>query len=99
MIDDLVREYLSYLRVERGCSPRTVEAYAHDLALYGRYLAQLGVERIAEVDRAQLAGFEGHLFESGLAPSSIKRRMSSVRGFTATSRARAIRGATRPMPW
>ena len=30
---DLAAEYIAYLRIERGSSPRTIEAYEADLSL------------------------------------------------------------------
>lgn len=39
-MDSLVSEYLSYLRIERGSSPRTVEAYTRDLRDFCDFLAQ-----------------------------------------------------------
>lgn len=77
----MVDEYLAYLRVERGSSPRTVEAYAHDLRDYEAYLEGLGVSDPAEVDRDVIMGYERHVADTGLAPTSIRRRMSAVRGF------------------
>lgn len=35
-MDELYREYLAYLRVERGSSPLTVSAYAADLKDYAQ---------------------------------------------------------------
>ena len=57
-IRELIREYLSYLRIERGASPLTVKGYEHDLALYEQHLADAGVTELAEVDRAAVLGFE-----------------------------------------
>ncbi len=39
-MDDLVKDYLAYLRVERGSSPLTVEAYAFDLEMYLTFLLE-----------------------------------------------------------
>lgn len=75
------REYLSYLAVERGSSPHTVEAYGRDLARYVSWLADLGV---TEPDDVTLPIIEGHvaaLVEVGLAPSSVERAVSAIKGF------------------
>lgn len=76
----LTSEYLVYLRIERGSSPRTVEAYARDLSDYVDYLSSRGVGEPDEVDRSVLLGYEASLVERGYAPSSVKRRISVVKG-------------------
>ena len=74
-------EYLSYLAVERGCSPNTIDAYGRDLTRYVAWLAERGVtspdEVILELVEAHVAG----LSESGLAASSVERTASAVKGF------------------
>lgn len=76
----LVAEYLSYLRIERGSAPRTVEAYERDLGDYLSYLEQAGVEGADDVTREILLGYETALHERGYAASSVKRHVSVVKG-------------------
>ena len=74
-------DYLGYLSIERGSSENTVEAYGRDLR---RYLAYLAGEGITEPDEVTTAAVEGHiraLEEAGLAPTSIERAVSAVKGF------------------
>lgn len=77
---DLASEYVAHLRIERGSSPRTVEAYERDLADYVDFLASKGVDAVDEVDRRLLLDYEASLVERGYAPSSVKRRVSVVKG-------------------
>lgn len=81
MIEGLISEYMAYLRVERGCSAHTIEAYARDLGAYASYLEEEGVSDVARIDRSHLAAFEAGLSAQGYAPASVKRRMSVVKGF------------------
>ena len=53
-IDRAIDEYLSYLRIERGSSPLTVEAYSADLADYASFLDEVG---IADVQRIRQGTF------------------------------------------
>ena len=78
---DATREYLNYLAVERGSSPRTVEAYGRDLARYADWLAAAGVTEPDDVTRDQVEGFVAALSEVGLAPASVERALSAVKGF------------------
>ncbi len=81
MLDPLVREYLTFLRVERGCSPLTGEAYGHDLREYASFLAERGVADPSAIDRALIVEYEAALVKAGMAPTTVKRRISVLKGF------------------
>lgn len=76
----VVAEYLSHLRIERGSAARTVEAYERDLVDYLAFLDSVGISDIDAITRKTLLGYESQLLERGYAPSSIKRRVSVVKG-------------------
>lgn len=80
-MDELVREYLDYLRIERGSSPLTVEAYANDLRDYTAFLKGKCISGVDEIERGTVASFEADLFSRGYAASSIERRISVLKGF------------------
>jgi len=67
------------LAVEDGLSPRTLEAYASDLAQLRAHLATRGVDALAQLGRDDLTSFAHALDERGLAPSSRARMLVSVR--------------------
>ena len=77
---DLVREYLSYLRVEKGLAKNSVESYAGDLA---RLIAWADGAKlnVIELNRKDLRGFIADLSRESLSPTSIRRIVSAVRGF------------------
>jgi integrase/recombinase XerD len=74
-------EYLGYLRVERGSSSNTIEAYGRDLNRYIDYLAGSGVTEPDEVGRPLVEDYVGALCALGLAVSSVERGVSAVKGF------------------
>ncbi|OUO90104.1 recombinase XerD [Gordonibacter sp. An230] len=76
----MVREYLVHLRIERGCSPLTAQAYRVDLADFSSFLDGRGVARLADVDRETVVDYEADLIERGYAASSIDRRVSAIKG-------------------
>lgn len=88
-MEDLVEEYLSYLRVERGSSPLTVRAYGHDLALYVEYLTdpQYGfsrapLARFDDVERADIISYEEYLLnEKNYSATSLSRALSTLKSF------------------
>lgn len=81
MLEPLVREYLTYLRIERGCSPHTSEAYGRDLAGYVAFLEGRSIADVSAISRATLVDYEADLVHQGLAPTTVKRRMSVLKGF------------------
>lgn len=74
-------DYLSYLSVERGSSPRTVESYGRDLK---RYLEFLEGREAADPDlivRDDVVAYVEELGRRGLKPASIERAVSAIKGF------------------
>ena len=65
---DPISEYLTCLRIERGRSPRTIEAYGRDLADYASFLERNRLGSVVDADRAALAAYEADLSERGFAP-------------------------------
>lgn len=73
-----VDAYLLRLRTERGCSPRTLDAYGRELALLERLAAGRAWPSIVEGDVRRWVAAAAR---EGLAPVSIARRLSAWRGF------------------
>ena len=88
-LERAIEDYLTYLRVERGLSPATIRAYHSDLADFAagegaaaswasgpeaarRHLA-------ARSRRGRIPAGGGR--DPGLAPTSLRRRAASIRGF------------------
>ncbi len=74
-------EYLSWLEVERGRSPRTLSAYRRDLAAFGDALAARGPAH--SVDAATASEVASYLARLQVSHSkaSVARAHSSIRGF------------------
>lgn len=80
-LENALDEYLSHLRIERGASPRTAEAYRRDLERYLAFLDEQGVGSCDAVTPEIIAAFEKRLVEEGLATTTVRRRISAVRGY------------------
>jgi integrase/recombinase XerD len=83
-LDQAIDDYLVHLRVERGLSEATIRAYRADLADFAASRgARAGWDRSAEVAQRYLAARarRGRPFDPGLAPSSLRRRAASLKGF------------------
>jgi integrase/recombinase XerD len=75
-----MRQYLTYLRVEKGLRPLTCEAYEGDLFLFAEYL-EAGNGLPITARQADVAGFLEHLQKHGVQSRSIARKLSCLRGF------------------
>ncbi|MGO1735766.1 MAG: site-specific tyrosine recombinase XerD [Leucobacter sp.] len=79
--------FLRHVTIERGISANSQDAYRRDLRAYGEWLASKSITDLAEVSPdvlasyvAEMNGAPGAEGERPLAPSSITRRLSTVRG-------------------
>jgi integrase/recombinase XerD len=75
-----VAEYLGALQSERGASRNTLAAYRRDLDDYLKHLRARRLEPSAATPD-DVVGWIEQLRRRGLAPSSVARRLSAVRGF------------------
>ena len=77
--DGALDDYIQHLRVERGLSTHTVDAYAHDLARFIAWLDNEGA--LGQVDEGRVASHLVTLSRSGLSARTQARALSSIRGF------------------
>jgi integrase/recombinase XerD len=76
----LLKDYQSYLRVEKGLRPLTCEAYLGDLRTFAEFIdGRNGVLLMAVQD--DVAAFLEHLRTHGIDARSIARKLSCLRGF------------------
>jgi integrase/recombinase XerD len=77
---ELLREYIAYLRVEKGLRPLSCEAYERDLLQFAEYLESEN-ELLISTKHAHVAGFLEHLGTHGVESRSAARKLSCLRGF------------------
>ncbi len=75
----LVDAYLSHAQLEAGLARNTVEAYAHDLACFARFLDQQGVKSWSRLEPSHLRRFAQAMATEGLSARSRARRLAAVR--------------------
>jgi integrase/recombinase XerD len=80
-VDAAVDAFLRWAAVERGLSPRTVEAYGRDLTRFARHLSDAGVHRLRDIERSHVTGFLEALQARGLKPRSRARTLVATRRF------------------
>ena len=77
---ELTKHYLRYLKLERGYSSNTVEAYKHDLDWLLGYLEQEGLDPLS-VKLEDLEHFAAMLSDHDISAKSQARILSGVRAF------------------
>jgi integrase/recombinase XerD len=75
--------FLSHVRLEKGLSANSVEAYGRDLRRYAEHLAGLGVTEWSAVGRTEVQAHLAWLVARGLSPRSQARALSAIRGLHA----------------
>ncbi|QYO65635.1 site-specific tyrosine recombinase XerD [Leptolyngbya sp. 7M] len=77
---DYIREYISYVRVEKGLSKNSLEAYERDLRKLDAWTAKNGLQLLS-LTRQDLREWLIDLSGGRISESSKRRLISSVRGF------------------
>ncbi len=76
-----VEAFQDYLGLELGSSPLTVTSYTHDVRRFATYVVSQGMSMPEGVSEKLLRQFVYHLKDLGLAPSSIRRQISTIRSY------------------
>jgi len=76
----LLREYLNFLRVDKGLRPLTCEAYERDLTMFCEFLESSNAT-LAAARQGDVMGFLEHLKKHGVESRSAARKLSCLRGF------------------
>lgn len=76
-----IEHFLDKLAIQKQYSAHTIEAYQRDLKEFTSYLMQEAIDGYQDVDYQVLRGYLGKLYDDQLEPSSIARKLSSLRSF------------------
>jgi integrase/recombinase XerD len=79
-MDEAIYGFLDRVALEQSLSQATVEAYRNDLEQASRWF-ESAPRALHEASREDLVAYLGRLASLGLAPRSIRRKLSSIRCF------------------
>ncbi len=77
----LLQQYLDFISLEKGLSPNTRESYGHDLQNFLDWLRKRQITSVNDINRKHLLTYLMDGKDAGLSPTTLSRRMVSVRMF------------------
>ena len=78
----LIKAFLDYLRLERNYSEKTIVSYRTDLQEFEEFFKKVDAELdFARVDADVVRNWMVNLMDDGRAPTSVNRKLSSLRSF------------------
>src|SRR5690554_2802194 len=94
-LDEAIDSFIFHLKVERGLSKNTVDAYSRDLRQFTQYcgdrrskpsnkessenVAPPPIEA-ASIDALEISGFMSEMLDAGNKTRTVARKLSSIRG-------------------
>ncbi len=76
-----IDDYLAFISVEKGLSNKTLEAYSFDIVDFAAFAEDKGCHRPEAATTKLVLKWLSKLKKSGASPSSMARKLSSIRGF------------------
>lgn len=82
MVDKYIKGYISFLKLEKGLSANTIEAYVRDLKTFSTYLNTIAmVNGFENINATFFSSFYAWLTEAGLGANSQARLVSGIKAF------------------
>lgn len=84
-MQQLITQFLNYLKVERGLSPRTILAYRHDLSKFSDFILSIPKSSVSMVTKEDIRAFLTKLADQGFKKPNIEitraRKVSAIKSF------------------
>ena len=81
LFENLLKEFLTYLKLIRGYSQNTIDSYNRDIQRFLDFLESKGIDDLNDVNKTILSSFFSTLNTIGLSTKSIARNYSSIKSF------------------
>jgi len=78
-MQELIRQFLQHLSIERGLSPNTIAAYGTDLKRFHEFLSRRNRSRLEDVARQDLLDFLAARKADGIGSRSLSRQIVTLR--------------------
>jgi len=77
----LLKDYIFHIEKVINYSPNTVSSYKRDIISFINFCKKIEVDNVSNIDEKIIREFVSHLHRNSISPKSIKRFLSSLRGF------------------
>lgn len=77
-MQDLQNEFLDFIKIERGYSENTLEAYKKDLDQFSKFVKGSSLDKI---DRENVKAYLEHLYDQGFSVPSTERKLACLKSF------------------
>ena len=79
--NDLVFDYLDFLKNIKGLSENTAKAYHRDLSKFSKFLESIAINCLEHITEEICSAWVADLFQNNVSARSIQRHISSAKGF------------------
>lgn len=80
-MDDILKEYLVYLKYEKNLSDNTIQSYRNDLSIFLTYAGEAGIDDLSGIEYKHIIEFFKRQRISGAEDSTSARYLSSIKNF------------------
>ncbi len=80
-MQEFIKEYLAYLKLEKNLSDNTINSYLNDLTQFVNFAEDKKIRDLSEIDTKFIAGFFELEREKRKSTSTSARYLSSIKGF------------------
>ncbi len=77
----VVKDFLTYLEIEKKTSKNTVEAYYRDIKAFADFLGMRGISDLDQAGETDVASYMLELKNSGKSRATANRKLSSIRAY------------------
>ncbi len=80
-MENLLSDYLAYLRVERGLADNTILSYERDLRKFVDFVKKSKIKDLKDIRRQEIITYLLKLQSENMAPASVSRNLAAIRSF------------------
>ncbi len=81
LFDDAIDRFLTFVRVEKGLSSNSVEAYGRDLRDFSMHAAKMSISDVECIEKSHVLQHMALIDKNGLSGRSQSRHLSAIRQF------------------
>jgi site-specific recombinase XerD len=77
-MDEKLHEFLIYLKVEKNCSPKTIDSYKKDIK---QFFEDIKIKEVSDITKYKIREFLSIMDDRELEPATRNRKLTSIRSF------------------